>query len=145
LFPCLRYYGISFYEYNPVAGGFLTDRYHRDTSQHEAGSRFDPTRTQGANYRKRYWNETYFDALDVVRPVAAKLGISTAEAALRWVRYHSQLRREHGDAIIVGASSADQLERNLTSLENGPLPDEMVRAFDEGWAIVKAVTKPYFS
>ncbi|KAH8907620.1 keto reductase [Coniochaeta sp. PMI_546] len=145
LFPCLRYYGISFYEYNPVAGGFLTDRYQRDTCEHEAGSRFDPTRTQGAHYRRRYWNDTYFDALDVVRPVAAKLGISTAEAALRWVRHHSQLQSEHGDAIIIGASSADQLENNLTSLEKGPLPEEMVRAFDEGWAIVKAVTKPYFS
>jgi aflatoxin B1 aldehyde reductase len=30
LFPCLRKYGISFYEFNPLAGGFLTDRYTRD-------------------------------------------------------------------------------------------------------------------
>lgn len=144
LFPCLRYYGVSFYEYNPVAGGFLTDKYQRDTAEHEAGSRFDPARIQGAHYRNRYWNDAYFDALDVVRPAAASLGISTAEAALRWVRYHSQLRGEHGDAIIIGASSADQLQGNLTSLEKGPLPDEAVRAFDEGWAIARAVTKPYF-
>ncbi|OIW30695.1 Aldo/keto reductase [Coniochaeta ligniaria NRRL 30616] len=132
-------------EFNPVGVGFLTDKYQRDTSEHEEGSRFDPARAQGADYRRRYWNNTYFDALDVVRPVAAKLGISTAEAALRWVRYHSQLRGEHGDAIIIGASSAGQLEKNLTSLENGPLPDEMIKALDEGWAIVKAVTKPYFT
>lgn len=30
LFPCLRRYGIAFYNYNPLAGGYLTDRYHRE-------------------------------------------------------------------------------------------------------------------
>jgi aflatoxin B1 aldehyde reductase len=144
LFPCLRHYGIAFYEFNPLGGGFLTDRYQRDTSEYEAGSRFDPSRKQGANYRGRYWNGAYFDALDVIRPVAHKLGISTAEASLRWVNHHSTMKREHGDAIIIGASSAAQLEENLANLEKGPLPDELVKAFDEGWEIVKAVCRPYF-
>ena len=80
-----------------------------------------------------------------MRSKAAKLGSSTAEAALRWVRYHSELRREHVDAIIIGASSAEQLEKKLTSLENSPLPDQILKAFVEGWSIVKPVTKPYFS
>lgn len=47
LMPCLRKYGMSFYNYNPLAGGYLTDRYHRDDKDHEAGSRFDPNRWQG--------------------------------------------------------------------------------------------------
>ncbi|KXT11418.1 hypothetical protein AC579_9879 [Pseudocercospora musae] len=29
LFRCLRNYGIAFYNYHPLAGGLLTDRYHR--------------------------------------------------------------------------------------------------------------------
>lgn len=144
LFPCLRRYGVAFYEFNPVAGGMLTDRYRRETAEHEEGSRFDPKRTQGANYRGRYWNDAYFDALDVIRPVAKKLGMTTAEAALRWASHHSLMERERGDAVIIGASSADQLEENLTNLEKGPLPEEMVKAFDEGWAIVKGVCRPYF-
>lgn len=144
LFPCLRRYGLAFYAFNPVAGGLLTDRYRRDTADHEAGSRFDPRRAQGANYRGRYWNEAYFDALDVIRPAAARLGMTTAEAAVRWVSHHSVMGREHGDAVIIGASSAEQLEENLANLEKGPLPEEMVKAFDEGWAIVKGVCKPYF-
>ncbi|KAL7815539.1 NADP-dependent oxidoreductase domain-containing protein [Trichoderma gracile] len=144
LFPCLRYYGIAFYQYNPLAGGILTDKYKLEYTEHEEGSRFDPKRPQGAQYRARYWNETYFKALDVVRPVAAKLGIPTAEAALRWSLHHSLLKREHGDAIIIGASSARQLRENLTSLEKGPLPDELVAAFDEGWEVAKAVCRPYF-
>lgn len=47
LMPCLRKYGMSFYNYNPLAGGYLTDRYHRDDKDLEAGSRFDPNRWQG--------------------------------------------------------------------------------------------------
>ncbi|KAH0525758.1 hypothetical protein TsFJ059_009177 [Trichoderma semiorbis] len=144
LFPCLRNYGIAFYQYNPVAGGILTDKYKLDFKEHEEGSRFDPSKAQGKNYRNRYWNETYFKALDVVRPVAAKLGIPTAEAALRWSVHHSLLKNEHGDAVIIGASSAQQLKENLTSLEKGPLPDELVAAFDEGWQVAKAVCRPYF-
>ncbi|KAK7733302.1 hypothetical protein SLS53_008199 [Cytospora paraplurivora] len=144
LFPALRHYGLAFYEYNPLAGGLLTDRYRRDTEAHEEGSRFDPKRNQGAMYRSRYWNDAYFDALDVVRPVAEKLGLTTAEASLRWISHHSLLRREEGDAIIIGASSKKQLEENLVSLEKGPLPEELVKAFDEGWALVKGVARPYF-
>lgn len=146
LFPCLRHYGIAFYEFNPVAGGMLTDKYQRMTteSEVESGSRFDPKRVQGTSYRGRYWKGAYFDALDIIRPVAKKLGMTTAEAAVRWASHHSLLKREYGDAVIVGASSAAQLEENLTNLEKGPLPDEMVQAFDEGWAVVKSVCSPYF-
>lgn len=38
LFPCLRYYGLSFYCFNPLAGGFLTSRYTRDMAEFEEGS-----------------------------------------------------------------------------------------------------------
>jgi aflatoxin B1 aldehyde reductase len=147
LFPALRYYGISFYEFNPLAGGFLTDRYTRSSqpgTDIEAGSRFDPNRNQGQNYRRRYWNDEYFDALEILRKVTKKAGISEAEAALRWVANHSLLKKEFGDAIIIGASSAKQLEENLANLEKGPLPQEVLQAFDEGWAKVKGIAKPYF-
>jgi aflatoxin B1 aldehyde reductase len=73
LFPCLRKYGIAFYAFNPLAGGYLTSRYTREMLTKddgiEAGSRFDPKKRQGQNYRRRYWNENYFDALNILRPV----------------------------------------------------------------------------
>ncbi|OAA60250.1 aflatoxin b1-aldehyde reductase [Niveomyces insectorum RCEF 264] len=146
LFPCLRHYGIAFYEFNPVAGGILTDRYQRATTAAdiEPGSRFDPAKNQGANYRSRYWNDAYFDALDLLRPVVHAHGLTTAEAAVRWVNHHSLMKRQYGDAVIIGASSAAQLEENLTNLEKGPLPEAVVKAFDDAWAIVKPVCRPYF-
>lgn len=143
LFPALRHYGIAFYAFNPIAGGFLTDRYQRETVAPEGG-RFDPNRAQGARYRKTYWDDAHFDALDKIRPLAKGLGITTAEAALRWMSHHSKLARESGDAVITSASSAEQLEENLAALEMGPLPDELVQAFDEGYGLVKANLTPYF-
>lgn len=87
----------------------------------------------------RYWNDAYFDALEILRPVAKMHGLTEAECALRWLTHHSLLRREHGDAIIVGASSANQLEQNLIDCEKGPLPEEVVQALDAGWQQVKSV------
>lgn len=144
LLSCLRKYGIAFYNYNPLAGGYLTDRYHRDDADVESGSRFDASKWQGKMYRGRYWNDQYFDALDILRPVAKKHELTEAECALRWMTNHSQLQREHGDAIIIGASSVKHIEQNLIDLEKGPLPEEVVQALDQGWEGCKAISQKYF-
>lgn len=145
LFPCLRAYNISFYCFSPLAGGMLTDRYGRETAdaEHEGGGRFDP-KARGF-YRKLYWNEPTFAALDVIRPLAQKHGMTTSEAALRWTSHHSAMKGEKGDAAVIGASSAKQLEENLANLEKGPLPQDLVEAFEEAWQIVKVNTAPYFA
>lgn len=57
---------------------------------------------------------------------------------------HSLLKRAFGDAIIIGASSAAQLEENLVNLEKGPLPEDVVKALDEGWETVRGVCAKYF-
>jgi aflatoxin B1 aldehyde reductase len=54
------------------------------------------------------------------------------------------LKREFGDAIIIGASSAAQLEENLVNFEKGPLPEDVVQALDEGWETVRGVCAKYF-
>jgi aflatoxin B1 aldehyde reductase len=144
LFEFLRHYGISFYAYNPPAGGYLTDRYHRDTSEVEAGSRSDPERFQGQAFRKRYWNEAYFGALEDLRAVAVRFGLSEAECALRWLMHHSKLEGVHGDAVIVGASSVHHLEANLLDLEKCRLPEEVVKTIDADWGRCKGVASNYW-
>jgi len=74
---------MGFYNYNPLAGRYLTSRYRRDTKEDdlEAGSRFDPSRWQGKMCRQRYWNDAYFDALDILRPVAKKHGLTEVDDA----------------------------------------------------------------
>jgi len=110
----------------------------------EIGSRFDPNRTQGSMYRKRYWNDTYFAALDLIRPVAEKHGLTLTEVALRWINHHSLLSPEHKDGIIIGASSVKHIEENLIDLEKGPLPQELVDKINEAWELVKPITSQYF-
>ncbi|KAJ7302669.1 NADP-dependent oxidoreductase domain-containing protein [Mycena albidolilacea] len=144
LIPCLRAYGISFYVFNPLAGGFLTSRYTRDQTAFDGGERFDPSRKQGQLHRLRYWNEPNFKALDLLRPAIAPHGISESDAALRWLAHHSVLKKEFGDAVIVGASSAKHLEENLEALDKGPLPADVVEALDAGWEHTRALPLKYW-
>jgi aflatoxin B1 aldehyde reductase len=145
LFPCLRKYGMGFYAFSPLAGGYLTDRYHRgDMESVEAGSRFDPKTNQGKQYQKRFWNDTMFDALDIIRAAAGKHNLTEAESALRWMMHHSKLDAANGDTVIIGASSVKRLEENLDDFEKGPLPEDVVLAFEEAWSKTKAVVANYF-
>ncbi|KAI0338600.1 Aldo/keto reductase [Trametopsis cervina] len=144
LFPCLRKYGISFYEYNPLGGGFFTGRYRSLHDEPEPGSRFDPERNQGKNYRKRYWNAPYFTALASIEATAASHNLTLAEVALRWLSHHSALKAEYGDAVIIGASSVKHIGENLADLEKGPLPEEVVKVLDEAWESVSAVATNYW-
>jgi aflatoxin B1 aldehyde reductase len=93
----------------------------------------------------RYWNDAYFDALDILRPVAKKHGLTEAECALRWMTHHSLLKREYGDGIIIGASSTKHMEENMKLLDDpNPLPDEVVQALDAGWEKVKGISGKYW-
>ncbi|EON61190.1 hypothetical protein W97_00402 [Coniosporium apollinis CBS 100218] len=66
-------------------------------------------------------------------PVAARHGFSEAECAPRWMMHDSLLKREKGDAVIIGVSSTKHLEENLADMEKGPLPEEVLQALDAGW------------
>ncbi|KAA8566686.1 hypothetical protein EYC84_009220 [Monilinia fructicola] len=144
LIPCLHHYNMSLYAFNPIAGGYLTSRYHRDQGEVEASSRFDESNIQGQAYRKRYWNDTMFDALDIIREAAKKEGLTESECALRWMVHHSFLEVERGDKIIIGASTEAHLRENLEDLEKGPLSEEVVQALDRAWAKTKAVVTGYW-
>ncbi|CCF51213.1 hypothetical protein NDA11_005662 [Ustilago hordei] len=124
--------------------GLFIGTHSSPNSQPEAGSRFDRTHAQGQMYRARYWQQHYFDALDLIRPVAEKHGLGLPEVALRWTMYHSELNKKHGDAVIIGASSTKYIEQNLKDFEKGPLPEEVVRKVDEAWKIVEPNAPPYY-
>ncbi|KAL5488390.1 hypothetical protein ACEPAI_6498 [Sanghuangporus weigelae] len=144
LFPCLRKFGLSFYGFNALAGGFFTGRYTGPDAKVEKGARFDSDRKVGQMYRKRYWNEPHFHALETVKEAADKHGLTLAEVALRWVSHHSLMKREFGDSILIGASSLKHIEQNLDDLDKGPLPEDVVKALDEAWLIVKPYAANYF-
>ncbi|KAF8162426.1 NADP-dependent oxidoreductase domain-containing protein [Mycena galopus ATCC 62051] len=138
LFPCLRAYGISFYAYNPLACGFLTSRYTREQTTFDAQDRFNPDRPYAVRTRGRFWNEPNFKALDLLRAAIAPHGISESEVALPWIAHHSALKKESGDAVIIGVSGKKHLEENLEALDKGPLPEDIVAALNAGWEEARA-------
>ncbi|KAJ7149744.1 NADP-dependent oxidoreductase domain-containing protein [Mycena crocata] len=108
------------------------------------GERFDPGSILGQIHRMSYWNEPNFKALDLLRPAIAPHDITESEAALRWLAHHSALRKEFGDAVIVGVSSKKHLEENLEALDKGPLPADVVEALDAGWEHTRALPLSYW-
>lgn len=134
LLPTLRKLGISFYAYSPLAGGFLTK-----TKQEvlDGKGRFG-LEMIGAMYTNMYARPQLLDSLVEWEKIASEAGVSRAELAYRWVKYNSALKPEHGDGIIVGASSLKQLEQTLEGLSHGPLPTEVVAKIDAIWETVKS-------
>jgi aflatoxin B1 aldehyde reductase len=147
LLPVLRKHKISYYIYNPLGGGFFTGSIKRDSVEQaarqateqdpnahlESGSRFDKSTGQGKMYRKRYFHDSVFDALDEIQNLAKQHSMTMNEIALRWCVHHSVLREELGDRIIFSASSLDHVEQNLVDFEKGPLPEDVVKALDKVW------------
>ena len=137
---CLNHFGMRFYAYNPMAGGLLTGRY----------ARFEDAPTDGRfthrpNYQGRYWKKRYFDAVDVIRTAAERNGFTSIEATYRWLAYHSMLNGERGDAILIGASKLNHLMQNMAAIQAGPLPQDVVAAFDRAWELTRGDAPEYFT
>ncbi|MBM6853242.1 aldo/keto reductase [Mediterraneibacter glycyrrhizinilyticus] len=135
----LDYYDICFYAYNPLAGGMLTDKYSGKDRTLKAG-RF----INRPNYQQRYWKDSYFKAVDRIKEVCAEYNINIVEASYRWLAYHSMLKAERGDAIIVGASRISQLRQNMETIRKGELPDKVVSSIEEAWEVCRPDAPEYF-
>jgi len=133
LFPVLRKLGIAFYAYSPLAGGFLT----KTAQQIQDGAgRFGPE-ALGGMYRQMYLKPSYLDALAKWEAIAKEEGVARAELAYRWVTYHSPLKKAQGDAIIIGASTVEQLEETLAGIDKGPLSKKALEGIDKVWEEIK--------
>uniref|UniRef100_A0A668AAW9 Aldo-keto reductase family 7, member A3 (aflatoxin aldehyde reductase) n=1 Tax=Myripristis murdjan TaxID=586833 RepID=A0A668AAW9_9TELE len=148
LLPCLRYYGMRFYAYNPLAGGLLTGKYHyQDKDGSQPAGRFFGNSWAGA-YRDRYWKMSHFQAIDLVQKALETVYGSEkptmTSAAIRWMYHHSQLKGDLGDGVIIGMSSMEQLQQNLSAAEEGPLDERVVTAFKEAWDLVAHECPNYF-
>lgn len=148
LIPCLRYYGMRFYAYNPLAGGLLTGKYHyEDKDGAQPAGRFFGDNWAAA-YRDRYWKKSHFQAIEVVlHALETAYGSekpSLTSAAMRWMYHHSQLKGDLGDGVIIGMSSMEQLQQNLAAAEEGPLDQRVVDAFKEAWDLVAHECPNYF-
>ena len=137
---CLNNFGMRFYAFNPMAGGLLTGRYGKFED-----APLDGRFTHRPNYQARYWKKSYFDAVEIIKATAEKHGISSIESTYRWLAYHSMLNGDRGDGILIGASKMNHLKQNMDTIKEGPLPQDVVDAFEDAWCVSKNDSPEYFT
>jgi len=101
-------FGISYTPFGPLAGGWLTGKYKRDTPVPE-GSRMAMRPGPYENLR----NEETFASLDRFAEIAAQRGVHPATLAISWL-----LAQPHVTAVVVGPRRPEQLEPALAALEH---------------------------
>ena len=139
LFPAIRALGMRFYAFNPLAGGMLTGKHLHFEDAPEPG-RF----ARLESYRKRYWKQSYFNAVDEIRKACETEDIPMAEAGYRWLCYHSMMDAAKDDGILLGASRQEQMTQNMAATTKGPLPQSVLDAMDAAWEIAKPDSPAYF-
>jgi aryl-alcohol dehydrogenase-like predicted oxidoreductase len=109
-------YEVAVIPYSPLAAGFLTGKYSRDTVP-------DSDRAKGV--RSRYFNEAGWRTLDALKAVAEETSSAPAAVALAWL-----LAQEVITSPIIGANSAEQLQDSLAALDLSLSEEQVSRLND---------------
>lgn len=109
--------GIGVIPYSPLAAGFLTGKYRRDTPLPESA------RAEGV--RQRYMNEPGFTAVDKLEAIGRIHNATIAQTAIAWVLANTAV-----SSAIIGANSLAQLEETVRGA-TVPLSAQDKAALDE--------------
>ena len=101
--------------WSPLAGGFLSGKFTRET-QKAGNSRRDDFDFPPVNKEKAY------DIIEVMQEIASGYNVSVARIALAWM-----LRKKGITSIIIGAKNENQLRENIASTTLSLTADEMSR------------------
>ncbi|MCB9948787.1 MAG: aldo/keto reductase [Rhodospirillaceae bacterium] len=99
--PMMRRYGLGLVVWSPLAAGFLSGKYTRESLS-------DPANRYSGFDILPFDKEQGFRLVDRLRPIADAHGASVAQVALAWL-----LARPGVTSILLGASKAHQLDDNL--------------------------------
>ena len=106
---------LSIMPWSPLAGGFLSGKFSRQT-QKAGDSRRDAFDFPPVNKEKAY------DIIDVMQDIASAHNVKAARVALAWM-----LRKKGVTSIIIGAKKEEQLRENIASTTLLLTADEMSR------------------
>jgi len=123
--PACEKLGLSILPWSPLAGGFLSGKYHQGQPPPE-GARYT-----GASWKQRYAtfdNARNWRILAAVEAIAKELGTTPAAVSLAWL-----LRKPVVASVIVGARSVQQLDENLAGT-TVTLTDGHAKALDDASA-----------
>jgi aryl-alcohol dehydrogenase-like predicted oxidoreductase len=112
--PLCRANGVGVICYSPLAQGVLTGRYANADEMPEglARTRLYSGERSMSEHGESGHEEELFTAVAQVRCIAADLGEPMAAVALAWVRQQAGVT-----SLLVGARNADEVRRNLPSLD----------------------------
>ena len=116
--PLAQSEGLAVLPWSPLAGGFLSGKYDRNTPK-AGNSRRDEFDFPPLDKEKAY------DIIDVMREIAQAREVSVAQVALRWVMSQSGIT-----STIIGAKNEKQLKDNLNAV-NWQLSDEEMKQLNE--------------
>jgi aryl-alcohol dehydrogenase-like predicted oxidoreductase len=120
--PTCRRYGMGVIPWSPLAGGWLSGRWHKDAD--------DLTSRRSALVPARYdlsipENQRKLDAADALGKLADEAGMTLIEMALAFVMRHPAVT-----AAIIGPRTMEHLESQLTAADL-ELSDELLDKIDE--------------
>lgn len=114
-----NHHGAGFVAFSPLSQGLLTDRYLQGIPK---GSRMAVS-----NFlRPDMLEDKLVAKLRALNDMALQRGQTLAEMALAWI-----LRDERVTSVIIGASSVEQLKKNLRACSNHSFTAEELRSIDE--------------
>lgn len=135
--PAARELGLAVCPWSPLASGFLAGKYKRDKSTESGRGRLEILKnTNNPAFDK--FTERHWKTLDVLESIAGQLGRSTAQVALQWVAAQPGIT-----STLIGATSLQQLESNLASLDF-EIPAEMLGRLNEVSALEPAHPYMFF-
>ncbi|MEF8786642.1 MAG: aldo/keto reductase [Haloarculaceae archaeon] len=113
--------GLGVLPYSPLAGGFLTGKYERDTDA--------PPGSRGAllpdDFRRKYLSEQAWEVLSVVQTIADEADTTPARVALRWVLEQEQF--PGGMVPITSVRTSEQLQENIGAVDLSLSIDQLDR------------------
>jgi len=118
---------------SPLAGGFLTGKVSLATEATSTSGRWDGARFPF--YVNAFDKPIIHTAMLSFCEKCEEAGVTPTEVALRWILHHSALGE--GDAILLGASSVEQLRGNVAFCGKGPLGEGLVGACGVLWGEVE--------
>jgi aryl-alcohol dehydrogenase-like predicted oxidoreductase len=111
--PMLLDQKVGLLVWSPLAGGFLSGKFRRDSKPSEGTRRtsfdFPPVD-----------KERGYDIVDVLDPMAKAKGTSIAQLALAWLLHQPVVT-----SVIIGANKLEQLDDNLKSVDVKFTPEEL--------------------
>ncbi|MCA9874643.1 MAG: aldo/keto reductase, partial [Anaerolineales bacterium] len=112
--------GIGVIPYSPLAAGFLTGKYRRDTPL--------PDSVRAGGVQNRYMNERGFTAVDKLEEIGHNHQATIAQTAIGWVLANPAVA-----SAIIGANTVSQLNDTIQGADVQLAPEEK--------AALDAVTK----